>query len=174
MGCMSFAPASPRQALSAQDTVRGYKNLAQVERAFRTLKGLDLRIRPIHHRGEGRVRAHIFLCLLAYYVEWHMRQALSSLLFDDETLLVERKGRDPVAPAKPSASARRKKTERRTEDGLPIHSFTTLMAELGTRCRHLCRLKSDLDSPAFFQDTLPTALRIRALELIRMFPVPGS
>ncbi|MEA3276905.1 MAG: transposase, partial [Pseudomonadota bacterium] len=86
----------------------------------------------------------------------------------------ERKRRDPVAPAEPSASARRKKTERETDDGFPIHSFATLMAELGTRCRHRCRLMSDPDSPPFFQDTLPTPLQIRALELIRLFPVPGS
>jgi len=163
-----------QQNLSAEDTVRSYKNLAQVERAFRTLKGADLHIRPIHHRGEERVRAHIFLCLLAYYVEWHMRQALSSLLFDDESLPIERKQRDPVAPAKPSTSARKKKSARETEQGLPIHSFATLMAELGTRCRHLCRMSSDPDSPAFFMDTLPTPLQTRALELIRLFPVTGS
>jgi transposase len=173
-GLYVIRTSEPQQALSADDTVRSYKNLAQVERAFRTLKGADLRIRPIHHRGEDRVRAHIFLCLLAYYVEWHMRQALSPLLFDDETLPNERKRRDPVAPAESSAAARRKKTERETEDGFPIHSFATLLAELGTRCRHLCRLKSDAGSPAFFQDTLPTPLQIRALELIRLFPVPGS
>ena len=173
-GLYVIRTSEPRQALSAQDTVRSYKNLAQVERAFRTLKSADLRIRPIHHRGEERVRAHIFLCLLAYYVEWYMRQALSALLFDDQTLPVERKRRDPVAPAEPSAAARRKKTERETDDGFPIHSFATLMAELGTRCRHLCRMKSDPHSPAFFQDTLPTSLQIRALELIRLFPVPGS
>jgi transposase len=173
-GLYVIRTSEPQQALSAHDTVRSYKNLAQVERAFRTLKGMDLRIRPIHHRGEERVRAHIFLCLLAYYVEWHMRQALSSLLFDDETLPIERKQRDPVAPAEPSVSARRKKTERETEDGFPVHSFATLMAQLGTRCRHLCRLKSDPDSPAFFQDTLPTPLQTRALELIRLFPVSGS
>jgi transposase len=173
-GLYVIRTSEPQQALSAEDTVRSYKNLAQVERAFRTLKGMDLRIRPIHHRGEERVRAHIFLCLLAYYVEWHMRQALSSLLFDDEALPVERKRRDPVAPAKPSASAKKKKTQRETEDGLPIHSFTTLIAELGTRCRHRCRLKSDPGSPAFFMDTLPTPLQIRVLELIRLFPVTGS
>ena len=173
-GLYVIRTSEPQQALSAQDTVRSYKNLAQVERAFRTLKGADLRIRPIHHRSEERVRAHIFLCLLAYYVEWYMRQALSPLLFDDQTLPVERKRRDPVAPAEPTATARRKKTARETEDGYPIHSFATLMAELGTRCRHRCRLKSDPDSPALFQDTLPTPLQTRALELIRLFPVPGS
>lgn len=160
--------------LSAEDTVRSYKNLAQVERAFRTLKGVDLQIRPIHHRSEDRVRAHIFLCLLAYYLEWHLRQALAPLLFDDETLSVERQQRDPVAPAKPSASAKRKKTKRSTDDGLPVHSFTTLIAELGTRCRHRCRLKADPDTPAIDQETEPTPLQARALELIRTFPVTGN
>ena len=172
-GLYVIRTSEPQQALSAQDTVRSYKNLAQVERAFHTLKGAELRIRPIHHRGEERVRAHIFLCLLAYYVEWHMRQALSALLFDDEALPTERKRRDPVAPAEPSAAARRKKTERETEDAFPVHSFATLMAQLGTKCRHLCRMRSDPDSPAFFQDTLPTPLQAHALELIRLFPVPG-
>jgi transposase len=157
--------------LCAEDTVRSYKNLALVERAFRTLKGLDLQIRPIYHRSEDRVRAHIFLCLLAYYVEWHMRQALTPLLFVDETLSVDRKNRDPVAPAKPSASVKRKKATRVTEDGLPVHSFTTLMAELGTRCRHRCRLKTDPNSPVIYQDTDPTPIQVRALELIRLLPV---
>ncbi len=173
-GLYVIRTSESKQNLSADDTVRSYKNLAQVERAFRTLKGMDLRIRPIHHRGEERVRAHIFLCLLAYYVEWHMRQALSSLLFDDELLSVERKHRDPVAPAKPSTSASKKKSARETEEGLPIHSFATLMADLGTRCRHLCRMSSDPHSPAFFMDTLPTPLQTRALELIQSFPVTGS
>ena len=161
------------QDLNAEDTVRSYKNLAQVERAFRTLKGVDLQIRPIYHRSEERVRAHIFLCLLAYYVEWHMRQALAPLLFDDETLEFERRHRDPVAPAKPTASAKRKKAERITEDGLPIHSFTTLMAELATRCRNRCRLKADPQSPVIYQDTEPTPLQARVMELIRLFPVQG-
>jgi transposase len=162
------------QKLSAEDTVRSYKNLALVERAFRTLKGVDLQIRPIYHRSEQRVRAHIFLCLLAYYVEWHMRQAWAPLLFDDETLANERKKRDPVAPAQPSAAAKRKKVTRITEAGLPIQSFSTLMAELATRCRNRCRLKADPQGPVIYQDTEPTALQARALELIRLFPVPGS
>jgi transposase len=162
------------QNLSAEDTVRRYKDLAQVERVFRTLKGVDLQIRPIYHRSEARVRAHIFLCLLAYYVEWYMRQAWAPLLFDDEALAVERENRDPVAPAKPSASAKRKKAVRITEDGLPIHSFTTLMAELATRCRNRCRLKADPQSPVIYQDTDPTTVQARALELIRLLPVQGN
>ena len=143
------------QRLSAQDTVRSYKNLSQVERAFRTLKGVELQIRPIHHRTEERVRAHVFLCLLAYYVEWHMRQAWAPLLFDDGELPEARTHRDPVAPAMPSDSAKRKKAHRFTEDGLPIHNFSSLMAELATRCRNRCRLKSDPQSPVIDQDTDP-------------------
>ncbi len=162
------------QALSAEDTVRSYKNLAQVERVFRTLKGVDLAIRPIYHRADDRVRAHIFLCLLTYYLEWHLRQALAALLFHDEALPVDRQQRDPVAPAEPSESVKRKKTKRRADDGLPIQSFTTLITELGTLSRHRCQLKADPDAPTIVQDTEPTPLQARALELVRLFPVTGN
>ena len=165
--------SEPEAARAAEQAVRSYKNLAQVERPFRTLKGVDLRIRPIHHRNETRVRAHILLCLLAYYVERQMRRALAPLLFDDESLPIERNRRDPVAPAQPSPAAQRKKTQRFSGEGLPIHSFRTLMAELGTRCGHRCRLKADPESPVIEQDTQPTPLQARALELIRLFPVEG-
>jgi transposase len=93
------------ERLSAQDTVRSYKSLAEVERAFRCLKGIDLLVRPIRHRTEERVPAHIFLCLLAYYVEWHLRRAWAPLLFEDEERREERLRRDPILPAEPSASA---------------------------------------------------------------------
>lgn len=172
-GIYVIRTSESRQSLSADDTVRSYKNLAQVERVFRTFKGLDIRIRPIHHRTAERVRAHIFICLLAYYVEWHLRQVLAPLLFDDETLATDRKRRDPVAPAESSAAAKSKKAARTTEDGLPIHSFKTLMAEMGTRCRHRCRLKSDPECPPIFQDTEPTPLQVRALELTHLLPVQG-
>ena len=170
-GLYVIRTSESQHTLSAADTVRSYKHLAQVERVFRTLKGRELQIRPIHHRTEARVRAHLFICLLAYYVEWHLRQALAPLLFDDQALPVDRHHRDPVAPAQPSASAKHKKVARVTEDGWSIHSFTTLMAELGTRCRHRCRLKIDPQSPTFVQDTQPTPLQARALELIRLLPV---
>ncbi len=160
--------------LSAEDTVRSYKNLSQVERAFRCLKSIDLLVRPIRHRDEQRVKAHLFLCMLAYYVQWHMRKALTPLLFNDEQLDNDRKTRDPVAPAKPSASAKKKKTVRITSDGLPIQSFDTLLAELGTRCRNRCRIKSDSNSPAFYQLTEPTTLQQRAFELLQMLPVVGT
>ena len=172
-GLYVIRTSESQHALSAEDAVRSYKNLAQVERVFRTFKGLDIRIRPIHHRTEERVRAHIFICLLAYYVEWHLRRVLAPLLFDDEALTFDRKQRDPVAPAESSTAAKTKKVARVTEDGLPIHSFTTLLAEMGTRCRHRCRVKSDPACPPIFQDTDPTPLQTRALELTRLLPVQG-
>ena len=173
-GIYIIRTSEPRERLSAADAVRGYKNLAQVERVFRCLKGVDILVRPIRHREERWVKAHIFLCLLAYYLEWHLRQALAPLLFDDQALAAKRKTRDPVAPAKPSAGAKRKKSSRRTDDGLTRHSLETLLAELGTRCRHLCRLKSDPEAPRVQQITEPTPIQKRALELIAAFPVPGN
>ena len=130
-----------RDKLSADDAVRSYKNLSSVEQLFRTLKGVETLVRPIRHREERRVRAHIFICMLAYYVEWHMRKALAPLLFDDEQLTDDKKTRDPVAPAKPSIEAKRKKNSRKTADGLPIHSFKTLLEELGMYMRNYCSIK---------------------------------
>jgi hypothetical protein len=156
------------EALSAADAVRQYKALARVERAFRCLKGIDVRIRPIHHRTEDHVRAHIFLCLLAYYVEWHLRQAWAPLLFQDESLEADRRTRDPVAPATPSPGARRKKAQRQTADGLPLHSFDTLLVALSTRCQHTCRLRSDATSTPAQQITPATPLQARALELLKV------
>jgi hypothetical protein len=152
--------------VSADDAVRHYKRLALVERAFRCLKGIDVRIRPIHHRTEDHVRAHIFLCVLAYYVEWHLRQAWAPLLFADETLEADRATRDPVAPAAPSPGARRKKIERRTADGLPLHSFDTLLATLATRAALTCRLRSDPTAAPVRQVTPPSPVQARALELL--------
>jgi len=172
-GVYVIRTSESKASLSAEDAVRSYKNLAQVERVFRTFKGLDIRIRPIHHRTEERVRAHIFICLLAYYVEWHLRQVLAPLLFDDETLATDRKQRDPVAPAEPSTAAKFKKVARVSDNGMPIHSFKTLMAEMGTRCRHRCRVKSDPECPPIFQDTEPTPFQTRAMELTRLLPVNG-
>jgi len=156
----------PAGHLSAADAVRHYKGLARVERAFRCLKGIDLRVRPIHHRTEAHVRAHIFLCLLAYYVEWHLRQAWAPLLFADEALETDRQTRDPVAPATPSPAVRRKKAERQTPEGLPLHSFDTLLAALGTRCAYRCRLRSDPAGELLRQLTPPSPLQARALALL--------
>jgi len=156
----------PAGHLSAADAVRHDKGLARVERAFRCLKGIDLRVRPIHHRTEAHVRAHIFLCLLAYYVEWHLRQAWAPLLFADEALETDRQTRDPVAPATPSPAVRRKKAERQTPEGLPLHSFDTLLAALGTRCAYRCRLRSDPAGEPLRQLTPPSPLQARALALL--------
>jgi transposase len=158
--------SEPKTRLSAEDTVRRYKSLAQVERAFRSLKGVDLRIRPIFHRTEDHVRAHIFLCMLAYYVEWHMRQSLAPLLFQDEELSQDRMRRDPVAPAEASASAKAKKVNRANADGVPIHSFETLLRDLATRCRNTCRIPADPTSTPFQQLTEPTVLQARAFQLL--------
>ena len=163
--------SEPDDRLPTAEVVRSYKNLTNVERAFRSLKTVDLQIRPIRHRTETRIRSHLFLCLLSYYVEWHLRRALAPLLFDDEDLEAHRARRDPVLAAQPSESAKRKKTKRRTEDGLPIQSFATLMAELGTRARHRCRTASDPEGPTLQRLTEPTLLQQRAMELVKAFPV---
>ena len=169
-GFYMLRTSEPADRLPTAAVVRRYKDLTRVERAFRSLKTVDLHIRPIRHRVESRVRAHLFLCLLAYYVHWHLRQALAPLLFDDEELEAERARRDPVLAAQPSASAKRKKRKRLTEDGLPLQSLETLMAHLGTRARHQCRLPSEPDAPCVQRLTEPTPLQQRAFELIRMFP----
>jgi transposase len=165
-GIYVIRTSEPAERISAEDTVRSYKRLEQVESAIRCMKGVDLLVRPIHHRTEDHVRAHIFLCMLAYYVEFHMRKALAPLLFDDEELDERRKRRDPVKPAKPSASAKRKKTTRLTPDGLEIHSFQTLLAELATRSRNRCRVKSDPEGPKFYELTEQTPLQKRAFQLL--------
>jgi len=167
-GIYVIRTSEPGEQLSAEDAVRTYKNLSQVERAFRSLKGLDLLIRPIWHRTADHVKAHIFLCLLAYYVEWHMRKVLAPLLFDDEELPEKRKTRHAVLPAKASPSAREKKTTRLTPEGLVVQSFSTLLAELGTRCRHRVRIGTDPAQPTFSQVTDPTPLQARAFKLLRL------
>jgi len=165
-GIYVIRTSEPAERISAEDTVRNYKRLEQVEMAIRCMKGVDLLVRPIHHRTVDHVRAHIFLCMLAYYVEYHMRKALAPLLFQDEELDERRKTRDPVKPAKPSASVKRKKTVRLTPDGFEIHSFQTLLAELATRSRNRCRVKSDAAGPTFYELTEPTPLQTRAFQLL--------
>jgi hypothetical protein len=134
------------------------------------MKGIDLLIRPIWHHTENHVRAHLFLCMLAYYIEWHMRKALAPLLFDDEELDGNRPRRDPVKPAKPSVSARKKKAHEWTGEDLVVHSFDTLLEELGTRCRNRCWVRSEVQGSAFYQTTEMTALQKRAFELLGLLP----
>jgi transposase len=167
-GIYVIRTSEPAERLSAADGVRSYKRLALVEQAFRCLKGIDLLVRPIYHHTAERVRAHILLCLLAYYVEWHLRQKWEPLLFEDEELALDRNRRDPVAPAKASKSALLKKKTKLTPGGLPVHSFRTLIAHMGTRCRNTCVVTSDPNQTTFFQVTDPDALQAEALRLIRM------
>ena len=174
-GIYVIRTSEPKERLSPEDTVRSYKSLSQVERAFRCLKGIfDLLVRPIRHRTADRVPAHIFLCLLAYYVEWHMRRALAPVLFEDEELPEDRKRRDPILPAKPSESAKLKKATHQTADGLPVHSFETLMAELATRGRVTYRLKSEELGLTFKQVPALTPIQARAHELLGLLPVAGN
>ena len=147
--------------------VRNYKALANVERAFRSLKMIDLNVRPIHHHTADRVRAHIFLCMLAYYVEWHMREAWRELMFAD-TDQQAKAIRDPVAPAKRSKAAVDKVTRHTLSDGTPAHSFSTLLAELATVVRSTCRTcGSGDDAPRFKIVTTSNPKQAHAIELLK-------
>lgn len=153
--------------MEAADCVRNYKALANVERAFRSLKTVDLKVRPIHHRTADRVRAHILLCMLAYYVEWHMREAWRELMFAD-TDQAAKATRDPVAPAQRSQPALDKLARRTMADGTPIHSFSTLMAELGGIVRNTCRTPAaGPHDPTFEIVTTPNPTQRHALDLIK-------
>jgi transposase len=153
----------PKRTMSSGDVVRNYKALSSVERAFRSLKTVDLKVRPIHHRLETRVRAHIFLCMLAYYVEWHMREAWQELMFADEDQAAKAT-RDPVAPARRSPAAEKKASSRQLDDGTPVHSFRTLLEELSTIVRNTCRVPQTAST--FPMLTIPNYLQLRARELI--------
>ena len=167
-GIYVIRTSEPVNRLKADDGVRSYKRLALVEQAFRCLKGIDLLVRPIHHRTADRVRAHILMCQLAYYVQWHLRQVWEPLLFEDEELAEDRNRRDPVAPARASDSVRLKKNTHLTPDGLPVHSFRSLLAHLGTRCRNTCVVVGDSKQTTFEQVTEADALQAEALRLIKM------
>ena len=153
------------QALAAADVVRSYKQLAHAEQAFRTLKGPELQIRPIRHRRDDRVRAHAFLCLLAYYLEWHLRQAWAELLFVDEQPPL---AADPVAAAERSQAAKRKASTRKTANGDTCHSFTSLLAELALIVRNTNRVRGQ--TATFYTITDPNHTQERALELSATSP----
>jgi len=153
-------------ALSSRQVVASYKSLSGVEKAFRSLKTVDLHVRPIHHRLPDRVRAHILLCMLAYYVEWHMRQLLAPILFDDHDKPQAQAARASiVAPARRSDAARRKAAARRTDDGLKVHSFQTLLGDLATIVKNRIQPK-DKKIPVFDMLTTPTTLQQRAFDLL--------
>jgi len=150
----------PAQELSAPDVVRSYKALAEAERAFRTLKGPELEIRPIHHRLEERVRAHVFLCMLAYYLEWHLREAWAELTFEDECPPL---AADPVAKAERSPAAKRKSSTKRTASGEHCHSFRSLLKQLALIVRNSVEVPGT--GATFAAITEPDATQARALEL---------
>ncbi len=153
--------------MDAPECVRNYKSLANVERAFRSLKTVDLKVRPIHHRLADRVRAHILLCMLAYYVEWHMREAWRELMFAD-TDQHAKTTRDPVAPAKRSKAALAKAARHTLDDGTPVHSFATLLCDLATIVRNTCRTPhAGPAAPTFEVLTTPNPQQKRALALIQ-------
>ena len=155
---------------SAEAAVRAYKDLSKVERAFRCIKTVDLKVRPIYHRLDERVRAHVFLCMLAYYVQWHIRRQLKPLLFDEEDVEgAEALRSSIVAPAQRSESARRKESTKRNEEGLPVHSFQSLLTDLATLSKNQIR-RGDESSQTFWMLTEPTALQARAFKLLGVRP----
>ena len=159
----------PTEQMSAEQTVRNYKSLSLVERAFRSLKTIDLKVRPIYHRKAERVRAHVLLCMLAYYVEWHMRQALAPMLFDDhDRQAAQAQRRSVVAPATRSPAARDKAAAKRTPDGFPVQSFNDLLAHLGTIVKNQIRRRGAADDETFFMTTTPNPVQRRALELLAL------
>ena len=155
-----------KEVLSSEQVVASYKSLSGVERAFRSLKTVDLQVRPIHHRLPERVRAHILLCMLAYYVEWHMRQLLAPILFDDDDKAQAQAARASiVAPAQRSASAQLKALTKQTGDGLQVHSFQTLLGDLATIVKNRIQ-PTDKSFVGFDMLTEPTVIQQRALDLL--------
>lgn len=158
----------PADTLSTADAVSAYKSLARVERAFRSLKTVDLELRPVFHWAAPRVRAHVLLCMLAYYLEWHMRQALAPMLFDDHDHPAAEAARSsPVAKAKLSPAAKRKAATKHTDDGLPVHSFRSLLADLATLTHNTVRLGRAASFPLL---ATPTQIQRRALDLLGLKP----
>src|SRR3954468_12771224 len=165
-GIYVLRTSASADALASADVVRAYKGLEQVERAFGTFKGPDLEIRPIHHRLEDRVRAHVLLCMLAYYLTWHLRTAWAPLLFKDEQPPL---AADPVAKATRSPAAQRKAQTKRTTTREPCHSYRSPLAQLAPQPRNTTR---PADAKAtFHQLSHPTDLQARALDLAAHAPV---
>lgn len=153
------------QTLSDEALVRSYKLLAHVERAFRTMKSVDLQVRPVHHRLADRVRAHVFICMLAYYLRWHLERKWAPLLYRDEQPPIPQ---DPVAPAERSAQALAKARNGRNPDGGPLHSFRSLLAELATLTKNTIRIPGG--GATFDKLSLPTSLQAEALRLLGLSP----
>ena len=160
----------PAGQLDAGQAVAAHKSLAHVERAFRSMKTIDLHVRPVFHYTEQRVRAHVFLCMLAYYVEWHMRERLKPMLFDDEHIDEASAARaSPVAKALRSEHARAKDASKTADDGIPLHSFRTLLQDLGTLAYNI--IYTHLNSNAkIVTTTRPTPVQIKAFKLLGLNP----
>jgi len=156
----------PAETMNTENTVRAYKNLSVVERAFKSFKTMDINVRPIHHRLANRVRSHVFLCMLAYYVEWHMRKSLAPVLFDDDDKSTGDALRSSVvAPAQRSHRAQRKASTKRTDNMMPVHSFQTLLKDLATIAKNRIKPKMKGAIP-FEQITQPTSLQKKILHLL--------
>jgi hypothetical protein len=164
-GIYVIRTAVPTASASSEQTVRHYKELSKLARVFRSLKSVDLKIRPIHHHLEERVCAHVFLCMLAYNVEWHMRQARATVLFDDrEPAAGETLRSSIVAPAKRSAAAEDKAQSKCTADGMPVHSFRTLLQDLRTIAINTVQMGEETCQMV----TVPTSVQQRAFDLLRV------
>ncbi len=169
-GLYAVRTSLPKETLEDADTVRAYKSLSQVERAFRCLKTVDLHVRPIYYWLEERVRAHVFLCMLAYYLEWNLRARLAPMLYDDDDKEAAERLRDsPVAKAQRSPSALAKSATGRTQDGLPVHSFQSLLADLATLARNTIVTAIAPDRP-FTVMTRPTPIQQKAFDLLGISP----
>ena len=172
LATQSDAPTGQARGLTAHATVRAYKSLSGVEHAFRSLKSVDLELRPVFHWTAPRVRAHVLLCMLAYYLQWHMRQSLAPMLFDEPDPAARAAQRTSVvAKAEPSPAAHRKASRKRTDpiDGelLPVHSFHTLLGDLATLTRNVVRLGRDRLTAIL---ATPTRTQHRALDLLGITP----
>ena len=165
-GIYVIRTSEKEEDLSTEDAVRAYKSLGQVEHAFRCFKGVDILVRPIRHWTVDHVKAHIFLCMLAYYVEWFIRKRLASVLFEDEELDQMRWSRDPVAKATPSVSTKKKKSTKKNSEGFPVHNLHSLLQDLSTRCKNFCRVGEGKNAVRFMTFTEPTEFQSHVFSLL--------
>ena len=165
-GLYAIRTSVPKEAMSAANTVRAYKDLAQVERAFRAMKSIDLQVRPVHHWLEPRVRAHVFLCMLGYYVEWHLRESWRPILFHDhDRAAAQQECASPVAAAEISEAAKRKRGRRCSDDGLPVTHFGGLMDHLATMTLNIVASPKAANASIVLA-AKPTPLQSKAFELL--------
>ena len=175
-GIYSIRTNEPADKLSREDALRQYQGLSRMERAFRCLKSVDMLIRPIYLREPTRVRGHFFMCMLAYYLQHHLRNAWAEGLYAEEELPQLRKTRDPVAKAEAAPSAKLKKLARKNAAGLPVQGFAILLKRLATFTRNHCELRNDKRTAVarFIKHAEPTALQRQALDRGEVYPVQGS